>query len=232
MYKTRLCRYMRSAEDECECKNTGKKCPYAHSERDIRNLLRLLRENVLSICSILNPVEEIKVDAFDVSVFKIDKCQEDACLNPKCISYHNKLERRRVGVYKPIPCKSVYFDKCFHEPSICAKNDNCDYCHTKNELYYHPDNYKKSVCNRPTPCKYAEQCPDIHENTQKCSKCNEKISCGLKCIVFECLHVVCTKCNKCQQNELCVVCGKKFTRILIIPVNEENHRIKNPMGTF
>ena len=219
MYKTRLCRYMSNIGDEFSCKATGEKCPYAHSAQDIRALLKLLKDNVFSANAMLN-IHEDETTEFDVGTYKINKCEAEHCEDAKCINYHNKLERRRVGSYLCTPCKSVYYNNCFHDPNICKQNDGCNYCHTKNEFYYHKDNYKKSLCKRSSPCKYGGQCPDIHQSTCKCSKCLEEITTGLLSVVFECKHILCSGCNKCEESELCTTCGKKFTQIVTIPIKK------------
>jgi hypothetical protein len=175
VYKTELCKY-RGVEDEFECDSMGEKCPFAHSIKDLRKLIKLLTEEGKPFD--LNIVEGEKavdvtiidsklLDSFEVGTYKTIKCTKKGCAGGiECLYYHENLfeKRRSISMYKYInkPCETVFYGKAFHDPQKCKKGDMCQFCHTKNELYYHPDSYKKQKCIRK-PCKYGKMCPDFHE---------------------------------------------------------------------
>eukprot|EP00543_Licmophora_paradoxa_P018129 CAMPEP_0202478460 /NCGR_PEP_ID=MMETSP1360-20130828/94470_1 /ASSEMBLY_ACC=CAM_ASM_000848 /TAXON_ID=515479 /ORGANISM="Licmophora paradoxa, Strain CCMP2313" /LENGTH=847 /DNA_ID=CAMNT_0049105739 /DNA_START=1773 /DNA_END=4316 /DNA_ORIENTATION=- len=48
----------------------------------------------------------------------------------------------------------------------CEKGVSCGYCHSKEELLYHPLNYKTKVCKSSTghACKFGDVCPYQHPN--------------------------------------------------------------------
>eukprot|EP01022_Parablepharisma_sp_SALTPOND_P001840 TRINITY_DN1075_c0_g1_i2.p4 TRINITY_DN1075_c0_g1~~TRINITY_DN1075_c0_g1_i2.p4 ORF type:complete len:218 (-),score=19.68 TRINITY_DN1075_c0_g1_i2:2862-3515(-) len=58
-------------------------------------------------------------------------------------------------------CKYTFINGKYVNPANCPDGDSCSYCHTKNELYYHPKNFRMKLCQRH-PCPYGEYCPDKH----------------------------------------------------------------------
>jgi len=121
--------------------------------------------------SIINQEKPKSSNKFDIKTYKTIECENDDCDCKNCIFYHNILERRRQIIkYKPEMCPKVFIEGRFESPLKCPKGDNCEYCHTKNELYYHPTNYKTKICERK-PCKYGpEFCPDNHIEDEKFKK--------------------------------------------------------------
>ncbi len=106
---------------------------------------------------------------FSVDTFRTVVCpNKDGCDNSDCLYYHNELERRRPSDCKYVSkiCQQVLENGKYVDPANCAKGDDCEFCHTKNELYYHRDNYKKKLCQR-RGCGYGKFCPDIHPEEAK-----------------------------------------------------------------
>ena len=90
--------------------------------------------------------------------------RENCSLN-KCVNYHKVIKRRRnpKKFYDENEmCKETYRNEKFLNPKRGLYDDKCKYCHTKNELYFHPMRFRTNLCNR-TPCPYGEYCPDIHK---------------------------------------------------------------------
>eukprot|EP00826_Nyctotherus_ovalis_P017608 TRINITY_DN15192_c0_g1_i1.p1 TRINITY_DN15192_c0_g1~~TRINITY_DN15192_c0_g1_i1.p1 ORF type:complete len:331 (+),score=78.16 TRINITY_DN15192_c0_g1_i1:467-1459(+) len=174
VYKTRLCNSAtKDSQGQLpECKDRGKACPFAHSSADLRNLKEIFKEEVK---------KTQVVSKFSVETYKTAACKKELCRDKNCLHYHNTLERRRTGKYKykNSMCSHVFVDGKYVDPSFCLNGDNCQYCHTKNELYYHKDNYKKNQCKRHS-CRYGQYCPDIHSgeatSNPKLLKLQEKIA--------------------------------------------------------
>lgn len=155
VYKTRLCGAAKDLQGQLpDCEDKGKACPFAHSAADLRNLKEIFKEEVIRVQTL---------SKFDVESYKTVACKREVCTDKNCLHYHNVLERRRTGSnrYKSSMCSNVFVNGRYGNPSACLNGDNCQYCHTKNELYYHKDNYKKSQCKRNS-CRYGQYCPDMH----------------------------------------------------------------------
>jgi len=43
----------------------------------------------------------------------------------------------------------------------CSKGINCELCHSKEELIYHPSNYKTNLCHSES-CRLGDVCPNLH----------------------------------------------------------------------
>jgi hypothetical protein len=147
-YKGQMCEY------EGSCSLLGQRCYNAHGLKDLRNIgdiLTKLRTN-------------FKLQDFSIDIFKAIECpNKDSCISVNCFYYHNEFERRRLKQYENTLCPSVNDGVRYLHPDNCKEGEECKYCHTKNELRYHPLNYKKQVCKR-VHCTYGSVCSDIHIN--------------------------------------------------------------------
>jgi hypothetical protein len=76
--------------------------------------------------------------------------------------HHNALDRRRKHKFAPVPCENV-FDKTLNafQNKDCPNGDACRFAHTQNEIAYHLDNYRKTVCTLK-PCELGDCCPFLH----------------------------------------------------------------------
>ena len=161
-YKTQMCEY---EEVEDICLSFGSRCSYAHN-KDFRDIERIITQvlsvddNELVLCDSINA--EV---GFDIDLFKTIKCNKEHCTDYfHCLGYHNALERRRNVknfYYEAIMCSHTFIDGKYKDPKDCINKDNCLYCHTKNEYYYHPKNFRIKHCQR-RKCSYGKYCPDIH----------------------------------------------------------------------
>lgn len=176
MYKTKL------------CKNSGceKICPKAHNLGDefrriydYRNkglidlTVKLENSNLLKN-ALINYMALFEVPTtFYLNSFKTMECKlpgycgQDAHL---CLNYHNEQERRRPPkLFKLINEICNYAqpgkDSDFY-PHLCQKGDHCEKIHTRYELLYHQENFRKiKTCTRPKErgrCKFFLTCYGIH----------------------------------------------------------------------
>jgi len=135
-------------------------CWRAHDERELRDLKELYFNT-----NDHNKINESKDFEIDLDTYKTEECEGDCEDIYTCPYYHNELERRRPPCFDYVAemCKKVYVEDEFLDPIKCTKHNACRFCHTKNELYYHKEMFRKKKCTRK-PCKYgADNCPDIHE---------------------------------------------------------------------
>ncbi len=175
-YKTTMCKYPATEGKSGLCTLLGEKCPKSHGKPDLRSLVEFYlgkaeplppprqQEEQKRRDIILSPASS---QAFDiVNTYKTVRCPNPACADLHCQYYHNSLERRRADWrrYRPEMCSIVFVNNRYEPPSSCPRGDICEYCHTKNELYYHPQNYRKKLCTRQ-PCRYGRLCPDIHPDS-------------------------------------------------------------------
>jgi len=170
VYKTVLC----SLKETCK----NRHCSFAHSLDDLRRLKEIFREEVIK----KEQQQSESNKGFDIEMYKTIGCKKkDTCKDKNCLHYHNLFEKRRLPKYKynSDMCSNVFVKGRYESPSLCLNGDNCQYCHTKNERYYHKENYKKSICKRSN-CRYGVFCPDIHSSdgsiNPKVLKLQEKIS--------------------------------------------------------
>ena len=50
-----------------------------------------------------------------------------------------------------------------HSFNTCPEGFNCRYAHSKEEIDYHPNCYKKNMCtSRTFPCSLKDVCPNVH----------------------------------------------------------------------
>lgn len=177
LYKTSLCAScksfdMKNTGELPDCPNNSCECSYAHSIEDLRDLSKIYNLDIEKIqiqneTIIKNSVKSpAGMRIFNQETYKTFPCPDrEECKNKECLNYHNALERRRPSHYKyrNEMCPKVYKDNKFLNPLNCINKDYCQFCHTKNEFYYHKENYRKKICTR-NPCRYGEKyCPDIHE---------------------------------------------------------------------
>ena len=67
--------------------------------------------------------------------------------------------------YKPVICPSIIplqtFGDCFI--NICPRGINCDHAHSREEIIYHPESYKKNPCSSAAnACPMRDICPNTH----------------------------------------------------------------------
>ena len=99
-----------------------------------------------------------------VSQYLVNKCK--GCTETPCLDYHTGQQPRRPLIYLGkyswnYSSKRCKFPNC--------KKEKCPYAHTTEEIYYHPENFRKKPCNYPLltgKCsKFGEFCPFIHEQS-------------------------------------------------------------------
>ncbi len=194
VYKSDVCKN-RAGELLYSCEQFGPGCPAAHSISDLRDIQKLysqLKQPAKPLSSAQKPTTSLKsqsqpavvskqpkkrLTAFSQDTYKTLKCPEPtACQDPMCLHYHNPLEQRRPPSkfrYVAEICPEVYRNGRFVDPTMCMKGNFCEFCHTKNELYYHADNFRKKECTR-RPCRYGPHCPDIHRSAGYAAEPEEK----------------------------------------------------------
>jgi hypothetical protein len=69
--------------------------------------------------------------------------------------------------YKPVLCASIIpllaSGDCFM--NVCPKGVDCDHAHSREEIIYHPESYKKNPCkNAANTCPLRDICPYTHTN--------------------------------------------------------------------
>lgn len=172
-YKGVMCQY--ETEDGYRCLKLNERCPKAHGLNDLRDIgsiLRKLRANAETPAVNITAISDISMiqGEFSLSTFRTLECpNKEFCKSPDCIHFHNELERRRSPddfSYNGVMCSRVHINNKFKHPSSCQKGDKCTHCHTKNEMYYHKDNFKIKPCTR-RKCPYGKHCPDVHEAISK-----------------------------------------------------------------
>jgi len=180
VYKSEMCGY--DSNDGFRCEPLSERCPKAHGINDLRKVpenIEKLKQNSHLLIVAKKPgsgyeriqekiVPQVEVESFSIETYKTMECPDiDDCDNINCLYFHSDLEKRRNCTqfnYKNTMCPAVFIDGKYQDPSNCYKGEKCEYCHTKNEFYYHPQNYRKKACPRQN-CKYGEFCPDIHFGT-------------------------------------------------------------------
>lgn len=146
-YKTRRCNGKDCRQDIC--------C-FAHFDGELRlNAPRLYSQ--ASVCpGGSQKLEEsaastgMVIEPFDLATFKVLPCTRGRGAphdRKLCPFYHNLRDRRREpGSYVAEPC-----DECFDvetpPPGRCKNGDNCQKCHNRLELLYHPDVFKLRFCS-------------------------------------------------------------------------------------
>eukprot|EP00826_Nyctotherus_ovalis_P020278 TRINITY_DN16357_c0_g1_i1.p1 TRINITY_DN16357_c0_g1~~TRINITY_DN16357_c0_g1_i1.p1 ORF type:complete len:673 (-),score=140.62 TRINITY_DN16357_c0_g1_i1:36-2054(-) len=238
-YRTTICEWEKE-----ECKTHF--CHKAHEKNELRDIVALFYTS--SHSEALQPMGKpepgmsqslsvIDVKTFDVENYKTRLCKNKECKDKDCLDYHNALERRRnlsVWHYENKHCAHTYKNK-YLNPANCPKGDNCGECHTKNEFWYHPKNYKANPCGR-SPCLYNERCPSLHEdeieklkerfdklevNVEKLKKKENDLKCPVckklvegpddAVILLCCASMVCIKCV--EHLEICIKCKKEVENV-------------------
>ncbi|PFH38004.1 hypothetical protein BESB_003450 [Besnoitia besnoiti] len=86
--------------------------------------------------------------SLDLALFKVFPCRNRTLLHERksCPYYHNYRDKRRAPVtYRAEQCDE-HFD--LDTATIqCSKGDNCERCHNRHELLYHPNIYKQRFCS-------------------------------------------------------------------------------------
>jgi len=199
-YKGGMCQY--ETENGYKCLKLGERCPKAHGANDLRDIPAILKKlrinaevplvNASSISDIsiihdqssiiksefpnITQSKSLTQKEFSLSSFRTTKCPNtEECKNQKCLHYHNELERRRnptICNYDSAMCNKVYVNKKYKHPNNCEKRDKCTHCHTKNEMYYHKDNFRVRLCTRKN-CGYGKYCPDLHKSEERFDEVNK-----------------------------------------------------------
>jgi len=185
-YKGTMCSY--ESHDGYTCTFLGERCFKAHSTNDLRNIPQIINKFKTNFrMEILKEAEESKVNEilseFCLDTFRTLGCpNKEECNNKSCLYWHNILERRRnpkIHNYDNIMCSKTFNGEKYLDPTTCSNGDECGHCHTKNELYYHKENYRKKNCMR-SKCAYGGFCPDIHAEFSNVEKYKRKINNLLK----------------------------------------------------
>mmetsp|Transcript_29139 Transcript_29139/g.26545 ORF Transcript_29139/g.26545 Transcript_29139/m.26545 type:complete len:173 (+) Transcript_29139:280-798(+) len=87
------------------------------------------------------------------------------CNSPTCYGYHSIEERRRPVINQQ--AQTLYY-QAFFCPSVeqrtqCPDGENCKFCHTQNELRFHPRLYKCEPCSGCNMQKTPNLCPLYHK---------------------------------------------------------------------
>jgi hypothetical protein len=128
-FKVKKCENDIIADDDY-CLKSGANCTFYHNDYEKRT-------------------SGLQKRVFDLSTYKIYKCNKVGC-DENCINYHDITERRRDPIlfsYSEVPCINVRPGTDFL-PRNCENGDYCNLAHSKNEVYYHENNYKKRTCFR------------------------------------------------------------------------------------
>ncbi|XP_068278694.1 putative E3 ubiquitin-protein ligase UNKL isoform X6 [Nyctibius grandis] len=84
---------------------------------------------------------------FVLAGYKTEQCTKPPRLCRQgyaCPHYHNSRDRRRNPrkfKYRSTPCPSVKHADEWGEPSRCESGDSCQYCHSRTEQQFHPENH-------------------------------------------------------------------------------------------
>ena len=104
----------------------------------------------------------VNLDVISFIPYKVIKCNKTKCnIKPNdCFYYHNNLERvRPFNIKYNIICKHAFNNdqSLWIDPIKCKEGSNCNYYHTKNELFYSLRNYRKIYdCSNTEYCKNKE----------------------------------------------------------------------------
>ncbi|XP_062444751.1 putative E3 ubiquitin-protein ligase UNKL isoform X7 [Rhea pennata] len=83
---------------------------------------------------------------FVLAGYKTEQCTKPPRLCRQgyaCPHYHNNRDRRRNPrkfKYRSTPCPNVKHADEWGEPSRCENGDSCQYCHSRTEQQFHPEN--------------------------------------------------------------------------------------------
>lgn len=169
-YKSTLC------QNNCG-RNT---CPFAHSQAELRKPASLFLYTMSatthsfpqpppirspfatsgSLTSSEPPVFQETV--INLDTFKNSPCTNSASHNPKrCPYYHSATDRRRIPV-------NYTYERCpaYKELGNCIMSENCTKSHNLVEQLYHPDKYRKKLCqyypDNLSKCDYGNYCGFAH----------------------------------------------------------------------
>eukprot|EP00922_Rhytidocystis_sp_ex-Travisia-forbesii_P050881 GHVS01075576.1.p1 GENE.GHVS01075576.1~~GHVS01075576.1.p1 ORF type:complete len:2429 (+),score=280.12 GHVS01075576.1:174-7460(+) len=87
--------------------------------------------------------------SLDLEFFKIYSCRNKSHVHDRkiCPYFHNLRDKRRFPfTYKAEQCDE-HFDLDL-QVLKCSKGEECDKCHNRHELLYHPDIYKQRFCSQ------------------------------------------------------------------------------------
>jgi hypothetical protein len=172
LYQTRLCHV-----EFCEADD----CTYAHGVNELTMLYRMTKfSNLVYTLQILkdgNYSEDLMlisgessstINPFPRELYKTIPCRHGKECKDKreCFYFHFDLEKRRnPNIYKIVnnmPCSKVYVNGKWDDVKLCDNKENCQYFHTKNELFYDRRNIKR-VYNCPNEDNCGnEYCPYKH----------------------------------------------------------------------
>lgn len=128
------------------------------------------------MCPPVNKADEVVKQEQGRSIllqFKTLPCRRETPHDHRCcLFYHTERDRRRpvfgdnpdpwgssMPVYVAEPCNESFDDK-----KVCPRGDACVFCHSTVELLYHPDFFRKRLCNQAmtTGCPRAHLCASAH----------------------------------------------------------------------
>ena len=168
--------------DSCKEKN----CPFFHSKNEMNTDLDFENDkNIIDLVENLKTYESMKnnennvyanenfffssklPNEFNPFTFKKQKCPLGKICKLGinfCLNYHQIYEDRirNFVTYENILCPKI-FDQNGNIKSNadCNEKDNCKFCHSIFEFNFHPENYKKKMCDKT--CKNRLFCPFLHE---------------------------------------------------------------------
>lgn len=90
-----------------------------------------------------------KDGSLNLEFFKVFPCKNESHVHDRknCPFHHSQRDRRRYPMtYKAEQCEDN-FDIEGDFVCSCPKADNCDKCHNRHELLYHPEIYKQRFCS-------------------------------------------------------------------------------------
>lgn len=152
---------------------------YDYKRRDTIELTIKLEESDLFKQTLINYMSYFGVpDSFSLDTYKVTPCKLNSFCgmdSHTCLNYHDLKERRRppklfhlvneiCEMAKP-ERNSDFF------PHMCRYKDHCEKMHTRYELLYYEDNFRKvKPCTRGKVegrCKFYSTCYGIHDDDSK-----------------------------------------------------------------
>lgn len=198
---------------------------------------------------------------FSLESYKVSKCKLlNMCTDlDLCYNYHDEKEKRRAPQLFKLKNEVCQFVRpgvnSDFFPHLCHKKDHCEYIHTKYELLYHKENFRR-LMKCPTNkikgiCKFAETCYGIHseeksihvELFEKLDTFEKLLSCP-SCLNIpdkyryaatkKCLHTICLDCviKSLSKNQKCPYpgCKSMIVKGEIMKINLGENLIANKLS--
>ncbi|KAJ3608075.1 hypothetical protein NHX12_025125 [Muraenolepis orangiensis] len=160
-YKTGSC--IHETDGKGHCSKNGSHCAFAHGSHDLRSPVYDIREvqaaSTALIEKILSEEPRWQDNTYVLSHYKTELCKKPPRLCRQgyaCPYYHNSKDRRRSPhkhKYRALPCPSVKHSEEWGDPSKCEGAEGCQYCHTRTEQQFHPE--QSGSCPRGPFCAFA-----------------------------------------------------------------------------